>query len=119
MTETNHQQQLKLGSYVSVGDSTQLSQIDGKPFTITAIEDSDYTDSDNTTTPGVKITTKEEFDINGEKYNRFHTTRSVIVENLRNEKLRADLQQGNVLGPLVCKKNPGKKYYVMEDVSSS
>ena len=116
MTETN-QQQLKLGSYVSVGDSTQLSQIDGKPFTITGIEDSDYTDGDNTT-PGIKITTKEEFDINGEKYSKFHTTRSVIVENLRNEKLRADIKQGNVLGPLVCKKNPGKKYYVMEDVVS-
>lgn len=117
MTETN-QKQLKLGSYVSVGDSTQLSQIDGKPFTITAIEDSDYTDGENTT-PGVKITTKEEFDINGEKYSKFHTTRSVIVENLRNEKLRADIQQGSMLGPLVCKKNPGKKYYVMEDVNSS
>ncbi|WP_316506138.1 hypothetical protein [Nitrosopumilus sp.] len=115
---TEIKQQLKLGSYVSVGDSTQLSQIDGKPFTITAIEDSDYTDGDSTT-PGVKITTKEEFDINGEKYNKFHTTRSVIVENLRNEKLRTDIQQGNVLGPLVCKKNPGKKYYVMEDVNSS
>ncbi len=108
--------QLKLGSYVSVGDSAPLSQIDGKPFTIIGIENSNYTDGDKST-PGVKITTKEEFNINGEKHNKFHTTRSVVVENLQNEKLRSDISQGNELGPVICKKPTGKKYYVMEDVS--
>lgn len=108
--------QIKLGAYVSVGgNSAPLSQIDGKPFTIIGIEDSDYTDGDNTT-PGIKITTKEEFEINDEKHNKFHTTRSVIVGNLSNEKLRSDLANGNELGPVICKKPAGKKYYVMEDV---
>ena len=108
--------QLKLGNYVSSGDSAPLSQIDGKPFTITGVEDSDYTDGEKTT-PGVKITTKEEFEINGEKYSKFHTTRAVIVDNLSNEKLRNDISNGNQLGPLICKKLAGKKYFVMEDVT--
>ena len=41
---------------------SQLAKIGDKAFTITFIEDSDYTQGDQTT-KGVKITTKETFDI--------------------------------------------------------
>jgi len=41
-----------------------LAKIDDKVFTITFIEDSDYTQGDEVT-KGVKITTKEIFEIEG------------------------------------------------------
>ena len=79
-----------------------MAKIGEKPFTIISIEDSDYTQGDETT-KGVKITTKEEFDVNGNKINKFHTTRIAIVNALANEKIREDVNQnGKSLGPVKC-----------------
>ena len=108
--------QIKLSEYTSPSDSISLTNIDGKSFTVTGIEDSNYTDGEKTT-PGVKITTKEEFDINGEKHNKFHTTRQVVVDALSNEKLRADIESGGELGPVVCRKPDKKNYFIMEDAT--
>ena len=108
--------QLKLATYKSVGDSVSLAKIDGQNFTVIAVEDSDYTQG-NDTTPGVKITTKEEFEFDGSKVNKFHTTRQVIVETFKNQNLRESLEKGDELGPLVCKKVAGKKYFSLEEVS--
>lgn len=107
--------QLKLAEYKTTGgDSISLTNIDGEKFTVIAVEDSDYTDGGDVT-PGVKITTKEEFEIDGTKRNKFHTTRTVIVETLQNPKLREALSNGDTLGPIVCKKVSGKKYFSIED----
>ena len=40
---------MSLEKYASKGDSVSLKQIDGEEFTITGIEDSDYTQGDETT----------------------------------------------------------------------
>jgi len=53
-----------LVDYATVGNSASLPKIDDKIFTITHIEDSDYTQG-NEVTKGVKITTQETFDIAG------------------------------------------------------
>jgi len=67
-----------------------LAKIGEEPFTIISIEDSDYTQGDEII-KGVKITTKEEFEINGNKVNKFHTTQIAIVNALANEKIRVDV----------------------------
>ena len=87
-----------------------MTNIGEKPFTITQIEDSDYTQGDKTT-KGVKITTKESFDVEGheEKQSKFHTTRVAIVNVLSNEKIREDVNQNNnPLGPVKCVKGKTK-----------
>ena len=107
--------QQKLSSYEVPSDSSSLTNIDGNRFTITGVEDWQYNDHGNMI-PGVKILTKEAFDIGGEKFSKFHTTRTIIVDVLSNEKLRSDLASGDEIGPVICKKVPGKNYYIMEDV---
>lgn len=94
-----------------------LTQIDGKPFTITAVEDSAYNE-----TPGVKITVQNGFAINNEVVSRFHTTRAAIVKTLKSEQLRADLQAGKTIGPVVCiketaPKNGGNPYFYLADAA--
>lgn len=89
-------------------------------FTITKVEDSDYTDQDGNTSPGVIITTKEEYDVEGtnEKFNRFHTTRMAIVEQLRKEDVRRDLLDGNEIGPVRiedAKSKKGRTYKTLVD----
>jgi len=108
--------QLKLAEYKSVGDSVSLAKIDGQNFTVIAVENSDYTDGNNTT-PGVKISTKEEFTVDGNKISKFHTTRQVIVDTFKNESLRSSLAKGDELGPLICKKNAGNRYFSLEEAS--
>ena len=71
-----------------------MAKIGDKAFTITFIEDSDYTQGDQIT-KGVKITTKETFEIDGNFLNKFHTTRVAIVKKFSNEKLRSDVNNGN------------------------
>lgn len=51
-----------------------MASIDGKVFTITHIERNDYDD-----TKGVRFTTKETFEVDGEPFSKFHTTRQAIV----------------------------------------
>ena len=94
-----------------------MAKIGDKAFTITFIEDSDYTQGTEVT-KGVKITTKESFDIDGNFVNKFHTTRVAIVKKFNNEKLRNDVNGGNPLGPVKCvseKSASGKSFYNLVD----
>jgi alpha-mannosidase len=105
----------KLNDYKTHGDSISLGKIADATFTIVAVEDSDY-DDNGIITQGVKITTKEKFNIDGAWWNKLHTTRTAIVNRLKNQKLRADLQASQMgLGPLQCKlvksKRGGKPYF--------
>lgn len=107
----------KLADYQSTGDSASLKKIDGKPFTITKIEDSDY-DDNGTTTKGVKVTTKESFDVDGTEWNKFHTTRVAIVKKLNQQQLRSDVNGGKSLGPVKCveeKAQNGKMFWNLVD----
>ncbi len=95
-----------------------MAKIDNKVFTITFIEDSDYTQG-NEVTKGVKITTKETFEIEGNSINKFYTTRVAIVKKFNNEKLRMDVNHGNPLGPVKCiseKSASGKNFFNLIDV---
>lgn len=114
---------VRFDEYQNKGDSVSLKLIDGKPFTVTGVVDSDY-ESDGKVTPGVKLTTKEMFDIEGEEFNQFHTTRLIVVKNFgskdaeglpANEKLLAALENGEEIGPIICEKAKGKKYYILTD----
>ncbi len=94
-----------------------MAKIGDKAFTITFIEDSDYTQGDQVT-KGVKITTRETFEIEGNFVNKFHTTRVAIVKKFSNEKLRSDVNNGNLLGPVKCvseKSASGKSFYNLVD----
>ncbi len=94
-----------------------MAKIDDKVFTITFIEDSDYTKGDEVT-KGVKITTKEIFEIEGNSINKFYTTRVAIVKKFNNEKLRLDVNNGNPLGPVKCiseKSASGKNFFNIID----
>jgi len=115
----------KISEYASTGDSVSLAKIDGKSFTIISVEDSPYRDGDKIT-QGIKITTKEMFDIEGEEHNRFHTTRGVLVGKLSpvdidghiaNQKLTESLASGNEIGPVKCEKAEGKKYFNLIDAN--
>ena len=94
-----------------------MAKIGDKAFTITFIEDSDYTQGEQIT-KGVKITTKETFEIEGNFVNKFHTTRVAIVKKFSNDKLRSDVNNGNYLGPVKCvseKSASGKSFYNLVD----
>ncbi len=107
----------KISDYAQVSDSASLTNLDGHAFSITAVEDSDYTetkDGKEVVSPGVKITTRAEYDIEKDgkttKVNKFHTTRKAIVSKLaKGQKLREDIDSGTVVGPMVCKKVPSVK----------
>lgn len=82
-------------------------------FSIIEVQDSDY---DNN--PGVMITTQEKFDIEGNEFSKFHTTRTAIVNQLKNKTLRDDISALNPL-KVKCvetKNKAGKPYFVLEDV---
>jgi len=94
-----------------------LVKIDNKIFTITFIEDSDYTQGEEVR-KGVKITTKETFEIEGNFINKFHTTRVAIVKKFNNEKLRMDVNNGNSLGSgkrISEKSTSGKNFFNLVD----
>lgn len=74
-----------------------MAKIDDKIFTITFIDDSNYTQGEEVT-KGVKITTIETFEIEGNFINKFYTARVAIVKKFNNEKLRMDVNNGNSLG---------------------
>lgn len=95
--------------------------MDNKPFTIVTVEDSDYTEG-NETTKGVKITTKESFTIDGNEVNKFHTTRIAIVNKLCNSQLREDLAKGETIGPVKTKESiakNGKRFFELVDVEKT
>lgn len=94
-----------------------MAKIEDKAFTIKFIEDSDYTQGDEVT-KGVKITTQETFEIDGNHINKFYTTRVAIVKKFNNEKLREDVNKGIPLGPVKCvseKSASGKNYFNLID----
>ena len=95
-------------------DSISLAKIDGKPFILTAVEDSNYEEAGKVS-EGVKITTKEAFTIEGAKWNKFHTTRDVVVKRLREPDVAQALAASGAIGPLVCEQAKGKKYFVLRD----
>ena len=72
--------ELKLSEFVSAGDSRSLSYLDDREFTIIGVERKDYDEN-----KGIKIATSEDFDIEGEKVNKFHTTRQAIVGKFLND----------------------------------
>jgi len=98
---------MKLSQFVSSGDSKSLAQIDGKQFTIVKVEDSNYEEAGETT-KGVKITTKESFDVDGKEYNKFHTTRTAVVSKLSNPEIRKSLESGKEIGPIISKQVQSK-----------
>jgi hypothetical protein len=107
--------QRSVADYATQGDSKSLTAIDGKPFTIVAVEDSNYDE-----TPGVKITTSQAFKIEGTEFKKFHTTRHAIV-GFFSEKVRADLKSGTTIGPVRTEKTKAKTkgvndYWVLVDV---
>ena len=72
--------ELKLSEFVSSGDSRSLSYLDDRKFTIIGVERKDFDEN-----KGIKIATSEDFDIEGEKVNKFHTTRQAIVGKFLND----------------------------------
>ena len=72
--------ELKLSEFVSSGDSRSLALLDDKEFTIINVERKDYDEN-----KGIKIATSEDFEIEGEKVNKFHTTRQAIVGKFLND----------------------------------
>ncbi len=98
--------------YQTQGDSKSLKEIDGKPFTIVAVEDSNYDD-----TPGVKITTKESFMLGSDSYSKFHTTRFAVVKFF-SEAVRKDLASGDTIltkcEMVKATKPGGKDYWVLK-----
>lgn len=91
----------RLDNYASKGDSISLTKLGEKPFSIIGVEDSNYNDN-GVEKEGVKITTKETFNIEGADWQKFHTGRKAIVSKLKNAKLRADIANGTVIGPVKC-----------------
>ena len=101
------------------GDSVNLKLIGESPFHIVGVEDSPYKDKDGKVVPGVKITTKEEFDVDGQKWNKFHTTRTVIVQKLTGDGIRAAIEAGELDAVRCVQQTPAKggfKYYDLQDV---
>ena len=95
-----------------------MAKIGEQSFTVIFIEDSDYTQGENIT-KGVKITTKEEFNVEGNQINKFHTTRVAIVNRFRNDKIRDDINNKHIpLGPVKCvseKSTSGKNFFNLVD----
>ena len=102
--------QRSIADFKPSGDSVSLARLNSAAFTIVAVEDSDYEGN-----PGVRITTKESFDIDGKQVNKFHSTRTAIVNKLRVPSLREALAKGDEIGPVkteqVKAKKGGKPYY--------
>jgi len=95
-----------------------LAKIGEQSFTVISIEDSNYTQGTKVT-KGVKITTKEMFNVDGNQVNKFHTTRVAIVNRFKNNKLREDINIKKIpLGPVKCvseKSTSGKNFFNLVD----
>ena len=103
---------MKVSDYATKGDSVSLKELDDEEFTITGVEDSDYTDGDEVK-KGVKITTKESF--KGE--NKFHTTRIAIVKFLSKPDVRKDVFEGKSLHVKIVESTSkkGKQFFELVD----
>ena len=107
----------KLADFQTIGDSISLAKIGQQPFTVTKVEDSDYTQGD-VVTKGVKLTTKESFDIDGNTHTKFHTTRVAIVKRFADSAIRDSINGGTPLGQVKCvsaKAANGKDFFNIVD----
>lgn len=107
----------KLADYQIISNSVSLAKIDGQSFTITHIEDSNYTQGEDVT-KGVKLTMKEFFSIDGNQINKFHTTRVAIVKKFSNQKLRDDINSSKETLCVKCvseKSSSGKSFFNLVD----
>ena len=103
----------QISTFEKTSNSISLAKIGEKPFTILAVERSDYTNGDEST-EGVKITTKETF----EGVNVLHTTRVAIVKKLKEAAVVSTLQNDEPIGPVKCvegKTEAGKKFFKLVD----
>ena len=103
-----------IADFKAAGDSVSLAKLEGKSFTIAAVEDSNYEDAGKVS-QGVKITTSEPHMVDGKSQTRFHSTRTAIVNKLRDPSVREALAKGDTIGPvktvMVPAKKGGKPYY--------
>jgi len=107
----------KLSDYATKGDSVSLAKIDGKAFTVIGIADSNYEDGDKVT-DGVKLTTKESFNVDGKNMSKFHTTRVAVVKKMSDLQIREDVSDGQEIGPLKCvqeRAKNGKNFFNLVD----
>ena len=72
--------ELKVSEFMSTEDSRSLALLDDREFTIINVERKDYNEN-----KGIKIATAEDFEIEGEKVDKFHTTRQGIVSKFLND----------------------------------
>lgn len=99
----------------NVSDSVSLTKIDGQSFTPVGLEDSNYTEQGKDDQEGVKIITKETFEVDGTEVNKFHTTRKAVVS--KTKQLRDIINSGD-LGAVKCEKTTfgnGKSGYKLVD----
>ena len=102
------------------GDSKSLAALDGQPFTVLNVEKSTFTDKEGVVKPSVNIEVEPGYEIEGEVVTKFHTTRKIIYKQLTKDKVIADINGGDPLGPVYCKfvekdKKDGNSYYMLED----
>ena len=97
-----------IGEFKQASDSVSLAKLENQPFTITAVERSDYEDQGQIQ-KGVKITTKEKFKIDGKDYSKFHSTRHAIVNRLLDQNVLDALAKGDTIGPVRTEKVKAKK----------
>jgi len=111
--------ELNISQFESKGESVSLKKIDGQKFSIVKVEKSNY-EENGKVSDGVRIYTKESFDIDGVQKNQFHTTRTAIVNKLKNPELLAVLEKGDTFKPVICKeveaKKGGKPYFDLVEV---
>ena len=103
----------QISEFEKVSNSISLAKIGEKPFTILAVERSDYTSGDEST-EGVKITIKETF----EGVNVLHTTRVAIVKKMKEPAVLKTLAVNEPIGPVKCvegKTEAGKKFFKLVD----
>ena len=104
-------------------ESISLAALKDREFTIIRLEKSTFTKGE-TTKPSVEITTKNKYKHDGKTIDQFYTTRMTLVKFLTSQQVMDDVNGGNALGPVKCKKVPSQKpggnaYYVLEDVKKS
>ncbi len=108
-----------LSDYATVGDSVSLAKLGDKAFTIIHVEDSEYRQGEEVT-EGVKITTKEAFQVDGivDPQSKFHTSRVAVTRKLKQAQLREDINSGKVALTVKCvsaKAANGKSFFNLVD----
>ena len=100
--------QRSIADFKQEGDSVSLAKLKDASFTIVAVEESNY-EENGKVNPGVRITTEKPYTIEGKEYTKFHTTRTAIVNKLKNPEVLAAITKGDTIGPVRAKEVPAKK----------